>query len=115
MPADLLRETAYLEQLGLDRSLYPIYRQIEAVHRRLEDKADTATQAEQLRGAGAELVAIENRWKKDGVWSGELSQGVIPAGQGVLNDLLERAHALEAEVVRRLPDRMDKAPPTRSA
>jgi hypothetical protein len=30
--------------------------------------------------------------------------GSIPTGQGALNDLLERAHALENEIVQRTPD-----------
>ena len=57
-----------------------------------------------------QLVQLETEHKKDGVWCGDLRSGIIPRGQAVLNELLERAHALEAELVRRLPDHRDEPP-----
>ena len=110
LPSELLRETAYHEQLGIDRALYPVYRAVEAVHRRLEQGVGSVERAEQLRGAGAELVALENAHKKEGVWCGDLRAGVVPRGQAALNDLLERTHALEAELIRRIPDHRDVPP-----
>ena len=66
MPASLVRESAYCEQLGLDRSLYPVYHSLERVYRRLEEKAEGVERAEQLRGLGEELVALERTHKRTG-------------------------------------------------
>jgi hypothetical protein len=72
MPAGLLVETAYLEQLGLDRSLCPVYRSIEMVMRELEEKVGALDTARQLLPLQRRLVAIEADNKKEGVWGGSL-------------------------------------------
>ena len=112
MPPGLLRETAYHEQLGLDRSLVSVYAAIEHVLRRLQDKAQRVQEAEQLHGLQQQLVDIERQHKQDGVWGGSLKDGQIPAGQARLNGLMEQAHALAAEIIQRVPDHRDTPPQT---
>jgi hypothetical protein len=70
MPAGLLVETAYLEQLGLDRTLCPVYRSIEMVIREMEDKVGVLDTVRQLLPLPQRLVSIEADHKKDGVWGG---------------------------------------------
>jgi len=98
-----LMETAYMETLGLSRSLFTVYRSIEKVKKHLELSAATITDTSQLHPMQQQLVMLERNNKKDGIWGGHLSSGDIPAGQASLNDLLERAHAVEAEIIARLP------------
>jgi len=44
------------------------------------------------------LVEMENRFKKGGVWMGELEKGQIPRGQAMMQDLLEDCHGLVSEI-----------------
>jgi len=103
MPSDLLMETAYMEKLGLSRALFPVYRSLEKVKKHLELSAATITDASQLHHMQQQLVMLETNNKKNGIWGGKLSSGDIPTGQAVLNDLLERTHAVEAAIAARLP------------
>jgi hypothetical protein len=70
MPAGLLIETAYLEQLGLDRTLCPVYRSIEMVMREMEEKVGVLDSVRRLLPLQQRLVNIEADHKKDGVWGG---------------------------------------------
>ena len=68
MPCSLLLETAYLEQLGVGRTLCPIYRSIEMVMREMEEKVGFFETVSQLQPLQKRLVDIEANNKKDGVW-----------------------------------------------
>jgi hypothetical protein len=72
MPSSLLLETAYLEQLGIGRTLCPIYRSIEMVMREMEEKVGFFETVSQLQPLQKRLVDIETENKKDGVWGNRL-------------------------------------------
>jgi hypothetical protein len=72
MPFDLLRETAYAELLGIDRSLCPVYRDIEQVMREMEKRVDRAKGPQNILGLQQQLVSIERTHKRNGVWEGDL-------------------------------------------
>ena len=70
MPVGSLIEAANLEQEGLDRTLYPVYRSIEIVMREMEEKVGVHDSIRRLLPLQQRLVNIEAVHKKDGVWGG---------------------------------------------
>lgn len=120
MAPDVLRETAYQEQLGLDRSLYRPYRALEQIVRELEVRAGRIRSLVQLQHLQEAIDAIETNYKHAGLWSSKHNTdrtdennwataavpANIPAGQARINDMLERAHALVREMIRYLPNEL---------
>jgi len=44
------------------------------------------------------LIDLENRFKKNGIWLGELEKGKIPKGQAQMQELIEDCHSLVEEI-----------------
>jgi len=94
--------------VGMDHRLFLVNRLLLAVKEKLElILSEDSFSQHQLTIIQEELVDIERHHKKEGIWEGHLTTGVIPTGQGYINDLLEKCHQLETEVIERMPEKRE--------
>jgi hypothetical protein len=97
----------------ISSELMGLYKEMKFIKSKLAnfEAKPTLTSSDQrqfLRYAGM-LVKLENQYKKEGVWCGDLKMNKIPAGQGVIQDLFEALH----DLVRNITVRQEEFSETR--
>lgn len=92
-----LSENTYPPEL--EAALFPVFDVISTAKQDLDTLSkDGNIDSSKLREIQDRLQAVELE-KKEGVWLGELSRGVIPKGQAVVNALFEETRELEAKLL----------------
>jgi len=110
MDPDLLMYTSYYEPLGLSLVLYPLYLRIDQLQGEIADQSMIVNDSAQIQSLQQQLVALEQTYRHDGIWNGNLKLDIIPAGQAVINNLYERTHDICNEIIQRVESQNQKRP-----